>query len=1049
MTTKTIRRTLRSIAPFVALTLAVLPAAWPYFGEGFPRTNDALPHLYRSLALSRLVRQGVLWPRWSPDLAHGYGYPVFNFMPSLAHYLVALYHFLGLPLTLAYRVTVTTHFVLAAWFAYLLGRDLLDRENCNSTGAQREICGWIAAVAYVYSPYFLYDTHVRGSLQETQALALLPLLFFALRRAALRGGRWVAISALTFTLFFLSHIALAFQSLIPLGIFLLALGFSPRRRQMSRPIVGLGLGVLLTTFFWLPVLTESAYIQSATAIARGYPFAENFLTIRELFAWPRLPADPALVNPPVVRPLPQIALALVALILPFRWRRLTPTARRQIGLWLSILGVCAILITPISRFFWDTLPLIKLTQFPWRLLGPASLSSACLVATAFADWPASIRRTLALILATAAILIGAVPWLYPPREAVPESPTLAHVTAFEQPPLFIGTTTLGEFLPIWVEQLPDTTELRQQLISDPSTDRLIAAEGVAVQQSTGSPLDAAYVLQAERPATLTYRQFYFPGWRAELNGEAISIRPSQPEGLLLIDVPAGEHHLRIHFGLTPPRLLGWTLTGLGLLGLISLLIFGPRWTGPRPGPSLVISNTTTSRMPLSQLTLLTGAILVIWLLFSAIDTPLRAANLTPEGLRRVQNSLALDLAGELRLLGYEQPQHPISADDDVHLTLYWRALRPIGVHYDVVVHIVDRDGLTWDTQQAGRPSDWRWAPGTESWTTERYVMDPHVLQLLDGAPPGEYVFRVSLVRRDTKQTVDTRHIGRLLIAQPARDERPLEARMTPVSMSTGGMLEALGCRIDRDQAAPGEPVRATILWQVQGDAGDAPLTRNPSLTLNLVAQGGTSIFTATSAIAPHYPVADWRPGDRLRAEILRRLPAHTPPGEHAWQAQIDQARPITLPHTLVVRELDRQWDPPALAIQLDAQLPPVATLLGANVEPPSRHVQASQPVTVTLAWRAEAEIETSYHVFVHLVGPGGDIVAQRDGEPVNWTRPTTGWLPGEIVLDERVLHPPTDAPPGEYDLRCGLYDPATGERLATPAGVDVIPIETIFVGARD
>ncbi|HDQ74068.1 MAG TPA: hypothetical protein ENN19_18535 [Chloroflexi bacterium] len=1034
MTTKSIRRTLRSIAPFIGLALAVLPAAWPYFGGGFPRTNDALPHLYRSLALSRLVRQGVLWPRWSPDLVHGYGYPVFNFSPALSHYLIVLFHLAGPSLTTAYRAAMTTILALTACSTYLLGRDLF--------GA---VGGWVAALAYVYSPYVLYDALVRGSLQESLALALVPLLFFSLRRATRYGGRWIAASALSCAAIPLSHPPISIQVSIPTGIFLLWLGCSMGWHRLWRPLAGLALGGLLMAFFWIPAFTEVQYVQTEIAVSRGYHYPNNFMPLKALIAWPRLPADPALVNPPVVRSLPLLALAIAAIMLPWRRRSLRSTQHRiRVGLCLCVLLICTMLILPLSRPLWDHLSLLQLSLYPWRFLGLTSLAGA-LVLAGISSGPKRLP-TLPLLLIIAALLIGAIPWLYPPREAVPESPTLAHVTAFEQPPLFIGTTTLGEFLPIWVEQLPDTTELRQQLISDPSTDRLIAAEGVIVQQSTGSPLDAAYVLHAERPATLTYRQFYFPGWRVELDGEAIPIRPSQPEGLLSIDVPAGEHHLHIRFGLTPPRLLGWALTGLGLLGLISLLIFGPRWAAPEPGPSLATFSETTSRMPLSQLALLTGAILVIWLLFSRIDTPLRATTLTPEGLRGVPNSLALDFAGELRLLGYEQTQHPISADDDVHLTLYWRALRPIGVHYDVVVHIVDRDGLKWDTQQPGRPSDWRWAPGTDSWTPERYVMDPYVLQLLDGAPPGEYAFRVSLVRRDTKQTIDTHHIiGHLLVAQPARDERPLEVGMTPVGLSTGDMLEALGSRIDRRQAAPGEPVRATILWQAQSAGSDSSLTRNPSLTLNLVTQGGTPILTTTSAIAPHYPVADWRPGDRLRTETLLRLPAHTPPGEHVWRAQIDQAHPITLPHTLAVRELDRQWDPPALAIQLDAQLPPVATLLGANVEPSSCQIQASQPVTVTLAWRAEAEVEISYRVFVHLVGPDGDIVAQRDGEPANWTRPTTGWLPGEVVLDERVLDVPANASDGSYTLICGLYEPDTGQRLKTQEGLGTIQIIEITI----
>ena len=103
---------------------------------------------------------------------------------------------------------------------------------------------------------------------------------------------------------------------------------------------------------------------------------------------------------------------------------------------------------------------------------------------------------------------------------------------------------------------------------------------------------------------------------------------------------------------------------------------------------------------------------------------------------------------------------------------------------------------------------------------------------------------------------------------------------------------------------------------------------------------------------------------------------------------------------------------------------------------------------MTLVWRAEAEMETSYRVFLHLVGPDGKLVAQSDGEPANWTRPTTGWLPGEVVLDERVLYVPADAPPGEYVLRCGLYDLATGERLTTADGDDALHLTTLPIGTR-
>jgi len=123
----------------------------------------------------------------------------------------------------------------------------------------------------------------------------------------------------------------------------------------------------------------------------------------------------------------------------------------------------------------------------------------------------------------------------------------------------------------------------------------------------------------------------------------------------------------------------------------------------------------------------------------------------------------------------------------------------------------------------------------------------------------------------------------------------------------------------------------------------------------------------------------------------------------------------------------------------------VATLLGATIEPPSFQLHPSTTVTVTLAWQAEAETALSYRVFLHLVREDGQLIAQSDGEPANWTRPTTGWLIGEVVMDERVLRIPADTRAGEYVLLCGLYNLDTLERLSTTDGTEAIPVARLVV----
>ncbi|MCK4470178.1 MAG: hypothetical protein KAW49_00180, partial [Anaerolineae bacterium] len=130
---------------------------------------------------------------------------------------------------------------------------------------------------------------------------------------------------------------------------------------------------------------------------------------------------------------------------------------------------------------------------------------------------------------------------------------------------------------------------------------------------------------------------------------------------------------------------------------------------------------------------------------------------------------------------------------------------------------------------------------------------------------------------------------------------------------------------------------------------------------------------------------------------------------------------------------------------VDVTLGDLVTLSGFGVG--AEMARPGETLTVTLVWRAEAETRISYHVFLHLIGPDGALVAQSDGIPANWTRPTTGWLPGEYITDAHILTIPPDAPAGDYTLYAGLYVPG-GKRLTAPDGSDAIHLTTITVQAQ-
>jgi hypothetical protein len=114
-------------------------------------------------------------------------------------------------------------------------------------------------------------------------------------------------------------------------------------------------------------------------------------------------------------------------------------------------------------------------------------------------------------------------------------------------------------------------------------------------------------------------------------------------------------------------------------------------------------------------------------------------------------------------------------------------------------------------------------------------------------------------------------------------------------------------------------------------------------------------------------------------------------------------------------------------LPVDAVLGDLVRLVEADLE--RVEVQPGQTFRVTLRWRAEKAIGQDLVVFVHLARPDGQPMAQHDGRPADGTRPTATWTLGEIVEDPHELQVPSDALPGTYELRVGLYRPDTLARL--------------------
>ena len=112
---------------------------------------------------------------------------------------------------------------------------------------------------------------------------------------------------------------------------------------------------------------------------------------------------------------------------------------------------------------------------------------------------------------------------------------------------------------------------------------------------------------------------------------------------------------------------------------------------------------------------------------------------------------------------------------------------------------------------------------------------------------------------------------------------------------------------------------------------------------------------------------------------------------------------------------------------LNAKVGGEITLAGFQLD--QRNARAGDVLTLTLDWQADQPPAARYKVFVHLLNASGQVVAQRDGEPVADTRITTTWKPGESIEDNYGIFIDAGMPPGTYQIEVGMYRADDGSRL--------------------
>ena len=1008
---------LRQLDPGLLLAILLsLFAIMPLLAHaGLPNTADGPVHLMRQAELNQAWKDGILYPRWAPDLAYGHGMPLFNYAPPLLYHLSQTLHLTGLALDDSMKGTVMLMMVLHSVGMYLFARDLFGPR-----------AGLLAAAVYLYAPYRLREAFIQGNYGQFCGLAFYPLILWSVYRLATRNQmRYLLLAAISLAGLLLSHniSAMIFAPLlVAYLVFLLVLttrapqgSQSGWRKQDAAPssrtlgailvrcLAATGMGLGLAAFFWLPAFGERNMIRLSGITSGFFDFRHNFITLAELLALPR-PLDLSAINPhyPLSLGVAQVAsaaLAMLGLVI-YAIRDANSRIRAKAGNVSSLaightlffalaFAAYAFLTLPQSRLVWESVPMLSLAEFPWRLLGPAILSAAVLTgAIIYLLERITLRSNLPgvpnWIAAIGLCLIIAVNLVYLfPVQFIPwGTPTPVDVMAYEIESEAIGTTSTGEFLPRWADRYPSPETLAPPPCTDggrqtdcrfdqiPSRlDPASLPEGGITGTTSHTARQTLMTVHSPAAFPATFRALYWPGWKVFIR--AIQRTPSdgwhqiddvqitRPDGLIRANLPAGDYQVKLQLSATPIRRAATitsiiSLVALGGLGLAAM------WHRGKPGRRARASAPAGQHRFPQRPAMAVGVVLVASLLLTRPMASWFQAQSAPGTVQHAQYTSRVSFGNQVQLLAFDLltcpswlpgrlcpqpapdpspstglPRIQVRAGHSLPVVLYWQAVAPLSANYRVFVHLDGLNGQTYASADELNPAD---IP-TSAWPPALYLRNPLTIALPQGLPPIRYTLTTGLYDHHT-----------------------------------GTRLPVTGC-----------------------DGCDTALSGAP---------GGDAI-------------PDSRAGsDEVSIDAL--------PLAHVWVLPARPMKESDIPHPL------------------NHLLGDDVTLLGYQLEaPPSEPATTGEGDTqLTLYWRTKGPLAISYTVFIHALDADGTILAQFDAPPLDGLYPTDAWLPGQLIAD---VHPIT-LPPGTAYLAIGLYDPQSLTRLAiADADGKTLPDNTIHL----
>lgn len=841
MTQKTDDTRQRDWGLLAALFLPLI-ALLPTLGEGVVAGADIEVHIHRVHAMALALENGTLWPRWISYLHLGYGYPIFNYYAPGYIYITALLELAGLHITTAYNLVQS-----GAWMFGSAGMYLLTRRFLPAPAAL------LSAALWAYAPSRLYEVWWQGSLAQIVAASFIPyLLLGVIKNAAEPTLRRILAIALPFAALILSHTPMMYISALyaaPLAFFApIWMTNADWRAVWQRWLfIGSGfvLGVGLATIFLMPTLLELPYVLIAEGIGGTVNYlVAQFLPAGEIFTLPRLiDATDMYLDFPRTLGLLGGLLCLFGVVA--LWRR------KQYGLLLIAgigLGFTLFMLLDESLALWLNIPGFANLRFPARLLRMGAVLVGILGGASILLLPR--RWQLAGMGVGIVLVVLQITPVLRPYETRLNWDNISALDEIEHElqDRTWGTVSYDEFNPIWGERIfLDAPEYPERYIDEPFHLRVFERDVAATNWRglQGENLsDNTLLVTTDEARAVRFRQYYFPGWVATVNGEPATIYPDEQIGLITIDLPAGEHVVTLNYRGTPVQQFATALSAIAVVICLVLYRKGERWPDPQPEP-LALWPALVVIVAVGGVALFNQNILRSWEWLKR-ESP-------PDNPAYMQTVVNANFGDEVMLLGYTLHSNSIGPDAPLRLDLYWRTPDGTTTNYQPLVQLVNlNQNAAWAVSNPLQTA----AGETSDFSIERFARDPHTLRLNDAVPSFVGRIAVQLIGPEGDALPLAGGQDRLLLEPLIPILGSNDVVPTALEYQLGEVAEL---RCATVQQINDERYQVTLGWQLNAPADSELVVLVHGLDADgeIVTQGDGPPF------AGDYPAQHWRAGQAL------------------------------------------------------------------------------------------------------------------------------------------------------------------------------------------